>query len=45
MKTTIRQLLDEKGYVIYSIVPDGMVIDAIKMMCEEGIGALLVIEN
>jgi len=45
MKTTIRQLLDEKGRVIYSIAPDGMVFDAIKKMCEAGIGALLVLED
>jgi len=45
MKTTIRQLLDEKGYVIYSVAPDEMVIEAIKMMSEAGIGALLVLDN
>ena len=45
MKMTIRQLLDEKGYVIYSIGPEEMIFDAIKMMSEEGIGALVVIEN
>ena len=45
MKTTIRQLLDEKGYVIYSVGPDAMVFDAIKLMSEMGIGALLVLES
>ena len=45
MQTTIRQILDEKGYKIYSIAPDGMVFDAIKLMSEAGIGALLVLEQ
>lgn len=45
MKTTIRQLLDEKGYKIYSIAPVDMVFDAIKLMSEAGIGALLVLEQ
>ncbi|MGH8119330.1 MAG: CBS domain-containing protein [Gammaproteobacteria bacterium] len=45
MKTTIRQLLDEKGHLIHSIEPDEMVFDAIKKMSEAGIGALLVLEK
>jgi len=45
MKTNIRQLLDEKGYLIHAIAPEAMVIDAIKMMSEMGIGALLVLEE
>jgi CBS domain-containing protein len=45
MKTNIRQLLDEKGYLIHAISPDAMVIDAIKLMSEMGIGALLVLED
>ena len=45
MKTTIRQLLDNKGYMIHGIAPESMVIDAIKLMSEAGIGALLVLED
>jgi IMP dehydrogenase len=45
MTTTVRQLLEEKGYVIQSIEPDALVYDAIKRMNEESVGALLVIEN
>jgi CBS domain-containing protein len=45
MKTNIRQLLDEKGYLIHAIAPEAMVIDAIKLMSEMGIGALLVLEE
>ena len=45
MKTTIRQLLDIKGYMIHGIAPETMVIDAIKLMSEAGVGALLVLED
>jgi len=43
--TTIRQILDEKGYYIHSVSPDAIVYDAIKLMGEAGIGALLVMED
>ena len=45
MTTTIRQILDEKGYYIHSVSPDTIVYDAIKLMGEAGIGALLVMED
>ena len=45
MTTTIRQILDEKGYHIHSVPPDTIVYDAIKLMGEAGIGALLVMED
>lgn len=45
MTISIQQLLDEKGYHIHSVSPDTTVYDAIKVMEELGIGALLVIEN
>ena len=45
MTTTIRQLLDEKGYQIHSTSPDTTVYDAIKLMSELGIGALLVLQD
>lgn len=45
MTTTIRQILDEKGYHIHSVSPDIVVYDAIKLMGEAGIGALLVMED
>jgi Predicted signal-transduction protein containing cAMP-binding and CBS domains len=45
MKTSIRQILDKKGYQIHTIAPDATVFDAIKLMCDKGIGALLVLEN
>ncbi len=45
MTTTIRQMLDEKGYKIYSVPPGSSVFDAIKLMAEAGIGALLVMDS
>ena len=45
MKTTIRQLLEKKGHLIHAIAPETMVFDAIKLMSEAGIGALLVLEG
>lgn len=45
MTTTVRQILEGKGYEIYSVNPDDMVIDAIRLMAEAKVGALLVLEN
>jgi len=40
--TTVRQLLDNKGHGFWSVAPDGMVFEAIKLMADKDIGALLV---
>lgn len=40
-----RHLLESKGNEIWSIGPEASVLDAIKMMAEKGIGALLVMEG
>ncbi|MEO6154631.1 MAG: CBS domain-containing protein [Thermomonas sp.] len=42
---TVRQLLDMKSPDVHSISPDAPVIDAIRMMAERRIGALLVMEG
>ena len=42
---TIKQLLQAKGSEIYSIGPDERVIDALRMMAEKNVGALIVTEN
>lgn len=44
MKTLI-QLLEAKGRVIHSIAPDARVFDALKLMAEKNVGALVVLEN
>lgn len=43
--TTVQQLLDEKGHDVWSIHPDASVLDAIQMMADKDVGALVVIEN
>jgi CBS domain-containing protein len=43
--TMLSQLLDLKGHDIYSVTPDTVVIDAIRTMAEEHVGALLVMEQ
>jgi len=45
MTTTVNQLLNAKHSEIFSVTPDSLVIDAIKMMNEKEVGALLVMEN
>ena len=42
---TVRQLLEAKGRNIYSVAPDTIIYDALKLMAENRIGALLVLEG
>ncbi|GMR17492.1 MAG: CBS domain-containing protein [Gammaproteobacteria bacterium] len=41
----VKQLLESKGYDVLSIVPDASVLEAIKMMAEQGVGALVVMDG
>jgi CBS domain-containing protein len=43
--TMLSQLLDLKGHEVYSVKPDTAVIDAIRVMAERHVGALLVLEG
>lgn len=43
--TTVAQLLDYKGRDIWSVSPHDSVFDAIQLMADKGVGALLVMEN
>ena len=43
--TTIKQLLGTKGREVLSIGPGDSVYDAIKMMADNNVGSLLVMEN
>ena len=45
MTTTVKQILEDKGYNIHSVSPDDMVIDAIRLMADAKAGALLVMED
>lgn len=42
---TVREILLNKGYDIYSVSPDDTVFDALKLMAQKKIGALLVIDK
>jgi CBS domain-containing protein len=42
MMKTVRQVLDEKGHEIYHIRPDALVFDALGLMADRNVGALLV---
>ena len=45
MTTSARQLISDKGYEMYSVALDTSVYDAIKLMTDAKVGALLVMEN
>lgn len=45
MNTTIRQILGEKGGTVHSIGPDATVFEALKLMAERNVGALVVLED
>ena len=42
---TVRQILDGKGHTSWSVAPDSLVYDALKLMADKEIGALLVVEG
>ena len=41
----VKKLLDKKGHDVYSVSPDVTVYDALKLMAEKEIGALVVLEE
>ena len=41
----VRDILREKGTAVYSISPDDTVYDALKLMAEKNLGALLVLDG
>ena len=43
--TTVRQILETKGREIWSVAPDATVYDAIKLMADKNVGALMVLEG
>ena len=42
---SVRQLLQAKGREVHSITPDARVFDALKLMADKDVGALVVIEG
>ncbi len=45
MQTTIRHILEVKGHDVWSIAPGKSVYDALRMMSDKDVGALLIMEN
>ena len=41
----VKELLDKKGHEVYSVPPDATVYDALKIMAEKEIGALVVLKD
>src|SRR5690606_21878891 len=42
---TVRQVLERKGTAVWSVGPDATVLDALKVMAEHDVGAVLVMEG
>jgi len=42
---TLKQLLEAKGRDVYSVAPDARVFDALKLMADKSVGALIVLEG
>jgi len=41
----VRDILNTKGKVVFSVTPSSIVYPAIELMCEKNIGGLLIVEN
>ena len=42
---TVKNMLDQKGRDVWTVAPEAQVLDALKMMAERGIGALVVVSG
>jgi CBS domain-containing protein len=42
---TVRSLLEVKGYEVWTIAPDASVYEALRLMADKNVGALLVLEG
>jgi CBS domain-containing protein len=45
MKTTVSEVLEKKGRVVWTIAPAASVYDALKLIADKGIGALVVMDG
>lgn len=43
--TTVQQMLDQKGHNVWSVHPDDSVLNALQMMADKDVGALVVIDQ
>jgi len=42
---TVKQMLEEKGHQVWTISPEATVFEALKIMADKDIGALIVVKN
>lgn len=42
---TVKEILDQKGHMAWTISPGTKVLDALKLMADKRVGALVVVEN
>ncbi|MBK9713023.1 MAG: CBS domain-containing protein [Kouleothrix sp.] len=42
---TVQRLLETKGNVVWSVTPETMVFEALQLMAEQNVGALMVLER
>lgn len=45
VRRTVRQLLQDKGYAVWSIHPEASVLEALKLMADKNVGSLVVLED
>lgn len=45
MERTVGRLLEEKGHEVWTVAPDATVFEALEVMADKGVGALVVIED
>ena len=43
--TTVQRLLETKGHLVWSISPDASVFEAVQLMADKRVGALMVVEQ
>lgn len=43
--TTVQQILDSKGHGVHAVATDAMVLEALKLMAEENIGSVMVMDG
>jgi CBS domain-containing protein len=43
--TTVQRLLESKGHLVWSIAPDASVFEAIQLMADKRVGALMVVDR
>jgi CBS domain-containing protein len=42
---TVKEILDQKGHMAWTISPEAKVLEALDLMAKKGLGALIVIDN